>query len=262
MYTKTLPQTLIIESLDEKIRTNTMRKLVKLHLCLSKVNNNACKICRSCRLYEKGNHPDLIRVEKDIDKKNIPVEIIRHKIIKKINSRPHLSKIICVTIDNAQSLSIGAQNALLKTLEEPPFYVKIILCVDKASKLLPTIVSRSQILSLQSQEIKSSENPLREIVNLDLIERFKLAKEVADKDKKEGRKDSQNTLNFIDDLTCNLREFVKTHANQPDIVKAVIKDIRKILDGRMKISYNVNKQLVLENILLQTITDELYRKNI
>lgn len=262
MYRKRLPQTLIIESLNEEAGVNEMDKLVKLHLCNSNKDGRACGKCRSCKLYEKENHPDLITIKKDADKKNIPVAIIRQKILNKINSRPHLSKIICVLIHNAESLSIGAQNSLLKTLEEPPSYVRIILSVNKTGNLLPTITSRCQILSLKNHQDASVENLLKKIVNLDLVKRFQLAKEIAEMDKKQGRKDSQNTLKFIDNLTSDLRNFVKQHANKPEIVKVVLNDIRKTLDGRIKISYNVNKQLVLENLLLQSLSDEIYKKNI
>lgn len=260
MYKKTLPQTLIIESLDEEGRIKEIRALVKQSLCISNTCESACEKCKSCRLFEKGNHPDLIQITKYPDKKNISINTVRQLILKRINSRPHLSKIICVTIHNAETLSIGAQNSLLKTLEEPPSYVKIILSADKADNLLPTIRSRSQLLTLRNKQNESAENLLEKIIHLDLVKRFQLAKEIAEMDKKQKRKDAKNTLKFIDNLVLDLRAFVKLHADQPKAIEIVLKDIRKALDGRTKISYNVNKQLVLENLLLQSVSNEIYKK--
>ncbi len=80
MYTKTLPQTLIIESLDEDLRNHETTKLVKLHLCISKIDGAACNKCQSCRLYEKENHPDLIKIEKAVDQKNISINIFERNM--------------------------------------------------------------------------------------------------------------------------------------------------------------------------------------
>ena len=257
-----LPQTLIIESPDEKLRKEFVWKLIKSNLCLSPIDGSACGTCPSCQTIERQNHPDLIIITNDPEEKNIPVKTIRDNIIARINSRPLLSEIICVLINNAQQLSRGAQNALLKTLEEPPVYVKIILSTDRADKLLPTIRSRSHIHTLDHSEdfFEGNQDFIREIVNMNLIERFSLAKNIADSDKKSGRKDSYNTLKFITDLIRGVRDMLRNNSSDPEFTKFALADLRKILDGQEKIMYNTNKQLVLENLMIQTLNRGLYSK--
>ena len=257
-----LPQTLIIESPDEELRKKFIWSVVKSNLCHSPINNSACGKCPSCQAIERQNHPDLIVINKDPEKKNIPVQMIRNNIIARINSKPLLSEIICILINNAQDLSRGAQNALLKTLEEPPAYVKIILSSDRADNLLPTIKSRSHIYTLDYSEdfFEGDQDFIREIVNMDLIERFRLAKDIANSDKKSKRKDSYNTLKFIDDLIRGVRDMLKTKPNDTEFTKYILADLHKILDGQEKIMYNTNKQLVLENLMLQTLNQGLYSK--
>lgn len=257
-----LPQTLIIESPDEELRKEFIWKLIKSNLCHSPKDGVACGVCPSCQTIERQNHPDLIVVTKDPDKKNISVKMIRENIIARINSRPLLSEIICVLIKNAQDLSIGAQNALLKTLEEPPSYVRIILSSDRANNLLPTIKSRSHIHTLDHSEnfFEGDQNFIREIVDMDLIERFRLAKGVAESDKKKQKKDSYNSLKFVDDLIRGLRDMLRNNPNNQEFAKTVLADLRKILDGQEKIIYNTNRQLVLENLLIQTLNQSFYSK--
>lgn len=257
-----LPQTLIIESPDEALRKEFVWRLIKSNLCHSPIESSACGACPSCQIIERQNHPDLIVVTKDPDKKNIPVQTIRDNIIARINSRPLLSEVICILINNAQDLSIGAQNALLKTLEEPPSYVRIILSSNRADNLLPTIKSRSHIHTLDHSEdfFEGNQDFIREIVSMNLIERFRLVKDIADLDKKEKRKDSYNTLKFVDDLIRGLRDMLRSNSNNSEFAEKAVADLYKILDGQEKIVYNTNKQLVLENLMLQTLNQGFYSK--
>ena len=97
-------------------------------------------------------------ISKNIDKKEILVGQIREEIIENIHVKPCMSDYKIYIIDNADSLNIQAQNTLLKTLEEPPYYVVIILIVEKIQRLLPTIVSRVkeiQFMPLQDSVIST-----------------------------------------------------------------------------------------------------------
>lgn len=86
--------------------------------------------------------PDYVYVSKKEDKKDIIVEQIRDEIIDTIYEAPIAGKRKVYIIDDAQLLNIAAQNALLKTLEEPPRYVVIIIIANNKSAFLPTILSR------------------------------------------------------------------------------------------------------------------------
>ena len=169
---------------------------------------------------------------------------------------------MCILINNAQDLSTGAQNALLKTLEEPPEYVRIILSSNRADNLLPTIKSRSHVHTLDHSDdfFEGNRDFIREVVHMDLIERFRLVKDIADTDKKEKRKDSYNTLKFVDDLIRGLRDMLRNNPDNLEFTEKTLADLRKILEGQEKIVYNTNKQLVLENLMLQTLNQGFYSK--
>jgi DNA polymerase-3 subunit delta' len=260
-----LPQSLIIESQNQEIGFTKAITLAKNNLCLRPIDGKSCNICQSCNNFDNKNHPDIIFIERPNDKKNISVDIVRNNFIRKINSKPLLSKISVVLIKEAQTLSIAAQNAILKTLEEPPIYLKILLTVDNSSHLLDTIISRGQILKITTTDKFDKERYLtilKEIIFFDVPERFAYVSQISDKDKKEERKDSFYTLEFIDMLIIGLRNLLRDNINDVNFGKKAIKDIDKILEERDKILYNTNKLLVLENIMLQTLDQDIYKDKI
>ena len=93
------------------------------------------------------SHIDFKSYQVEDDKKSIPIEQIR-ELIKEINIKPRISSKKIIWIKEAQNLSIEAQNALLKTLEEPPNYAQVILTVDHHDNLVKTVVSRCIIKDL------------------------------------------------------------------------------------------------------------------
>ena len=97
----------------------------------------------SARLLQAGNHPDYFMVQPEEDGKAIKVDQIR-ELVAKLNQTPQISSYQVVLIDPAENMNIAAANALLKTLEEPPGNVVLLLITDRASGLLPTIRSRCQ----------------------------------------------------------------------------------------------------------------------
>lgn len=109
-----------------------------------------CDECKSCKQAETGNHPDIITVvNDDKDKKTavLSVDIIREQVIDSIAVKPYSSKYKIYIIPDAQLMNVQAQNALLKTIEEPPEYGIIILLTTNIDKLLPTILSRCVVLN-------------------------------------------------------------------------------------------------------------------
>lgn len=100
-----------------------------------------CNKCRSCKQALNGNHPDIIYVEHD--KPNvISVDNIRTQINGDIAIKPYSSPHKIYIVDEAEKMNVQAQNALLKTLEEPPEYAVIILLSTRAEAMLSTILSR------------------------------------------------------------------------------------------------------------------------
>lgn len=107
-----------------------------------------CGKCHSCVQAVHGNQPDIIWVRHE-KAGSISVEEIREQINKDIAIKPYGSKYKVYIVPDADLMTPQAQNALLKTLEEPPEYGVILLLAENDQVLLPTIRSRCIILKLK-----------------------------------------------------------------------------------------------------------------
>ena len=107
-----------------------------------------CNECHSCRQAESGNHPDIIRVTHE-KPNSISVDDIREQVNNTIMIKPYQGPYKIYIIDHADIMTPQAQNALLKTIEEPPKYAVIMLLTENAETLLPTITSRCVMLKLR-----------------------------------------------------------------------------------------------------------------
>ena len=111
--------------------------------------NEPCMNCRSCHQAMDHNQPDIIYVTHE--KPNIiSVDDIRHQLNQDIVIKPYSSKYKIYIVDEAEKMNTQAQNALLKTIEEPPVYAIILLLTTNADAFLPTILSRCITLNLKS----------------------------------------------------------------------------------------------------------------
>ena len=108
-------------------------------------NEDACNICKSCLEFNSENHPDFYKIDV-IDGSTIKIDQIK-KMQEKIIEKPIISKKKVYIINNADLMVIPAQNCLLKTLEEPPQYVTIILVTANEGKILSTIKSRCVLVN-------------------------------------------------------------------------------------------------------------------
>jgi len=111
------------------------------------INNDApCGECLSCKKLDKEIHPDVIRISPE--KRDIRIDTVR-EIERFIRFRPLEAAYKVIIIQQAEKLNPEAGNALLKSLEEPPSYVIFILITENPTQLLPTILSRSQIVKFR-----------------------------------------------------------------------------------------------------------------
>ena len=104
--------------------------------------------CHSCRQVLSNNHPDLIYVTHE-KPSSIGVDDIRKQINDTIWIRPYIGRYKIYIVDEAEKMNQQAQNALLKTIEEPPAYAVILLLTNNADTFLPTILSRCITLNLK-----------------------------------------------------------------------------------------------------------------
>lgn len=110
-----------------------------------------CGQCHSCKQAMTRNQPDIIYVQHE-KPNTISVDDIRKQVNGDIEIKPYSSKYKIYIIDEADKMNQQAQNALLKTIEEPPAYAVVLLLVANISALLPTILSRCVTLKLGTVE--------------------------------------------------------------------------------------------------------------
>lgn len=108
-----------------------------------------CLACRSCKQAVDHNQPDIIYVSHE-KPNTIGVDDIRTQVNNDIVIKPYSSRYKVYIIDEAQKMNQQAQNALLKTIEEPPAYAVILLLTTNADSFLPTILSRCITLNLKA----------------------------------------------------------------------------------------------------------------
>ena len=124
-----------------------MASLFAMTLQCEKHGVEPCMECPSCKKAQSQNHPDIIYVKHE-KPNTISIDEIREQLINDVMIKPYSSPYKIYIIDEAQKLTLQAQNALLKILEEPPDYGVFLILSTNAERLLPTIRSRCAELQL------------------------------------------------------------------------------------------------------------------
>jgi DNA polymerase-3 subunit delta' len=143
----------------------TASQWAKMLLCHDRTEEQAggetffdsCGQCQSCLVFDGGAHPDftviykeLVKFTKDGKGKSTPVDmpiaVIREFLLERASARPTMGDRTVFVIRQAERLNNASQNALLKLLEEPPKHCSIILICTQVDKLLPTTLSRCQVV--------------------------------------------------------------------------------------------------------------------
>ena len=139
--------------------------------------NGACGKCRCCLYSENGTNPDIIRVEPEKEGSNISVERIRETVVGDYETAPRFSP-NKVYIINGDALGKESQNALLKSIEEPPSDVIFSFEVTNTDTLLPTILSRAaeyKIRPYEASEVRKIISGIRPDLSdedLDMLSEF------------------------------------------------------------------------------------------
>ena len=109
---------------------------------------DGCMECHSCKQAMNHNQPDIIYVSHE-KPNTISVDDIRSQVNNDIGIKPYSSKYKIYIVDEAEKMNVQAQNALLKTIEEPPAFAVILLLTTNADTFLPTILSRCVTLNIK-----------------------------------------------------------------------------------------------------------------
>ena len=141
----------------EKSGKYMLAEAFAMTLQCEKKGENPCLECHSCKQAMGKNQPDIIYLQHE-KPGTISVDDIRKQINNDVDIKPYSSPYKIYIIDEAEKMNQQAQNALLKTLEEPPAYAVILLLTTNADAFLPTILSRCITLNLKvvpDKEIKA-----------------------------------------------------------------------------------------------------------
>jgi DNA polymerase III subunit delta' len=116
-------------------------------VCATPAGGDACGVCPQCTRAASGAHPDVRAVTRDADRRDLRIEQVR-ELTRWLALQPLMARRKVGIIDEAHCLSEPAQNALLKTLEEPPGATVLVLTASSAALVLPTVRSRCQLVRL------------------------------------------------------------------------------------------------------------------
>ena len=123
-------------------------KVFAMALQCEKHVGNPCQECHACKQALSDNQPDIIRVLHE-KPNTISVDDIRTQINNDVAIKPYSSRYKVYIMNEAEKMTVQAQNAILKTLEEPPEYAVIMLLTSNVNSLLPTILSRCVVLNMK-----------------------------------------------------------------------------------------------------------------
>ena len=213
------------------------KEVAKRILCMGE-KNESCK-CRSCQAFDGSNHPDYVVINEE--ETTIKIEQIR-ELTNKVIEQPIISSKKVYIINHADKMTIEAQNCLLKTLEEPPEFVVIILTTSNLNAILTTIKSRCMKINFKE------------------IENAKLEKYAIEK-----LGYSQMTTNLLQSLSGSIGKALLQKENQEKFqkVESIINDLytKDIIDilNEAKLIYdkeNIYKILEYMIVCLYSKKDE------
>lgn len=132
---------------EDGVGKKSLAEAFAMTLQCEKGAKDACMACHSCRQALTRNQPDIIYLAPEKEK-TITVNDVRTQINGDVVLKPYSSRYKVYIINHAETMNEAAQNAILKTIEEPPEYVVMILLTTNAEMLLPTIRSRCITIDL------------------------------------------------------------------------------------------------------------------
>lgn len=123
-------------------------RVFSMALQCEKGGEEPCQECHSCKQALSDNQPDIIRVTHE-KPNTVSVDDIRTQVNNDVGIKPYSRPYKIYIINEAEKMTPQAQNAILKTLEEPPAYAVMLLLTSNINALLPTIISRCVVLNMK-----------------------------------------------------------------------------------------------------------------
>ena len=257
----------LIESDRPAAGLETARRLARLASC---EQGNGCGVCPSCRAFDSGNHPDIITVKKA--KELYSIAEVRGQLIDDIGIRPYRFTRKIYILPEAEALYPASQNALLKTLEEPPAYGLILLTTSNRNALLPTVLSRLVCLNADEEggEEESSVPKEAEQLFLETLRRMEFLRAsemntLAARLKEQGMPYADQLQNWefwLRDLYL-VRAGVTDRLRFPEELRALCSAAERLDDARLaflwdslaeakyRLKANVNPDMIMEILCLR-----------
>jgi len=238
-------------------RTLLARNFTKALNC-EDTKNAPCDSCPSCRKIDKDSHPDVKWIRKEEKNSEIKIEQIR-ELEARIILKPYEGRYKVYIVQGAELMSIEAANSFLKTLEEPPRNSLLILITEEPKSLLPTILSRCQIVRLKSVRMDEERSILPEV-----LEEF-ADDECIGNYSAANRSELSKKLNILASWYRDLMVFKSTGDERLLVHCGRVNDIRKsavnygidelmrmfesVIDTKEKVESNVNPKLALSSMM-------------
>lgn len=213
-------------------KTSSAKLFAKAINCLNNKDGDACNECENCKSFNNNSNPDIIEIDAA---SNNGVDEIR-EIKNKVSLVPSMSKYKVYIIDEVHMLSIGAFNALLKTLEEPPEYIIFILATTEPQKIPATIISRCQRFDFKSISHDKMKQCLEDIISKENITIDDCAIEEIINNSKGGMRDA---IGLLDQASAFCNNNITANDIEELSGNISIKQIRTFLSNIMQKEYNV-----------------------
>jgi len=233
-------------------KTSTARIFAKALICDNGPSAKPCEICENCKQANENRHIDIVEMDAASSRK---IDDIRN-LIEQTKYKPNMARFKIFIIDEVHMLTKEAFNALLKTLEEPPSYVKFILATTDPMKLPATILSRTQHFRFKKIQTSEVVKHLSHILNLENID---FEKEALSMLSRAGNGSLRDTLTLLDQAIIFSKKYVdaKSVASMLGILDPELLD--SILNSVLR---NDKERVIefikeLENYESEIVIDEL-----
>jgi len=233
-------------------KTSTARIFSKALVCEKGPTATPCEVCEHCKMANENRHIDIIEMDAASSRK---IDDIRD-LIENTKYKPNSARYKIFIIDEVHMLTKEAFNALLKTLEEPPLFVKFILATTDPLKLPATILSRTQHFRFKQISRKDINHHLTHILNLEKVD---YEVDALDMLSRAGNGSLRDTLTLLDQAIIFSKGYI-TPENIASMLglldpKEVENIFNIILKGDKEKLIEIIKEL--ENYECEVVIDEL-----
>ncbi len=233
-------------------KTSTARIFAKALLCEGGISSHPCGVCDHCVMAKESRHMDIIEMDAASNRK---IDDIR-ELIEHTKYKPSTARYKIFIIDEVHMLTKEAFNALLKTLEEPPAYVKFILATTDPLKLPATILSRTQHFRFRNIPQSVVAKHLAHILNLEKVEYDENALEII---ARSGAGSVRDALTLLDQAIVYSKNFINIETVtkmlgiiEPSMLEELLNDVLE--KNQTKILEFINKASEFE---AEMVIDEL-----